>query len=214
MTVTDPVENRDGPQPQEKTGRCGAKNREGQPCQKPPLLGGVRCILHGGGSPQARRKAAENLLMQKALKLIPDPDDRPRLTDPIGKLRELAEEAEAVKDMLAVTVNALESIGYRGGLMWDEDGRLSGVGTEQTRVEWAAYEKALERQQKFLLDIAKLDLDTRWLAIEAWHQAQISGATLLVLQGMARRLGLDWDDQAVRLMLAEELRALPAVIDP
>ncbi len=27
---------------------CGAKTRNGSPCQKPPLLGKTRCRLHGG----------------------------------------------------------------------------------------------------------------------------------------------------------------------
>jgi hypothetical protein len=27
---------------------CGAKTRHGSPCQKPPLLGKIRCRLHGG----------------------------------------------------------------------------------------------------------------------------------------------------------------------
>lgn len=29
---------------------CGAKTRVGTPCQKPPLRGKTRCLLHGGMS--------------------------------------------------------------------------------------------------------------------------------------------------------------------
>ena len=29
---------------------CGAKNRQGEPCQRPPLKGKSRCKLHGGAS--------------------------------------------------------------------------------------------------------------------------------------------------------------------
>lgn len=29
---------------------CGAKNRQGEPCQRPPLKGKTRCKLHGGAS--------------------------------------------------------------------------------------------------------------------------------------------------------------------
>lgn len=44
-------------------GPCGARTRRGKgpPCQKSRLLGGVRCRLHGGASPQALRKAEETL---------------------------------------------------------------------------------------------------------------------------------------------------------
>ena len=34
------------PKPEKKV--CGAKNRQGNPCQKPPLIGAKRCKLHGG----------------------------------------------------------------------------------------------------------------------------------------------------------------------
>jgi hypothetical protein len=30
---------------------CGAKNREGKPCRKPPMKGKTRCRLHGGATP-------------------------------------------------------------------------------------------------------------------------------------------------------------------
>jgi hypothetical protein len=30
---------------------CGATNRQGKPCQKPPLKGKTRCKLHGGATP-------------------------------------------------------------------------------------------------------------------------------------------------------------------
>jgi hypothetical protein len=30
---------------------CGATNRQGKPCQKPPLTGKTRCKLHGGATP-------------------------------------------------------------------------------------------------------------------------------------------------------------------
>src|SRR4051794_1434009 len=33
---------------------CGATNRQGQPCQKPPLKGKQRCMMHGGKTPKAR----------------------------------------------------------------------------------------------------------------------------------------------------------------
>ena len=33
---------------------CGAKNRQGQPCQKRPLKGKSRCKNHGGATPTAR----------------------------------------------------------------------------------------------------------------------------------------------------------------
>lgn len=31
---------------------CGATNRQGKPCQRPPLAGKARCKLHGGATPK------------------------------------------------------------------------------------------------------------------------------------------------------------------
>lgn len=76
MKVRDPTEHR----------LCGAKTRGGKPCRRPCLLGGVRCRLHGGASPQALRKAEETLAEWRARRvaqldkgfdvLLNDPDGR------------------------------------------------------------------------------------------------------------------------------------------
>lgn len=33
---------------------CGALNRQGKPCQKPPLKGKTRCMMHGGATPKGK----------------------------------------------------------------------------------------------------------------------------------------------------------------
>ena len=44
--------------------RCGARRRDGQPCQAPAIEGGLVCRRHGGGSPQAQIKARHRVLME------------------------------------------------------------------------------------------------------------------------------------------------------
>ena len=39
---------------------CGAKNRQGNPCQVPPMLGKDRCRLHGGKTPKGKTGGAKN----------------------------------------------------------------------------------------------------------------------------------------------------------
>jgi hypothetical protein len=40
--------------------RCGAYSRTtGRPCRNPPMRYSTRCRMHGGASPQAKRKAAQ-----------------------------------------------------------------------------------------------------------------------------------------------------------
>jgi hypothetical protein len=39
---------------------CGAKNRQGLPCEKPPLKGKTRCKLHGGKTPVKQNAGSSN----------------------------------------------------------------------------------------------------------------------------------------------------------
>lgn len=223
MTAAEPIQPEDTPEPDTDRNpdhperwyvRCRATAKSTrEPCGRWAIAGGTVCPAHGGNTPQVRRRAAENLLQRKILKLVPDPDQRSPITDHIEELFSLAEEIKAVKDTLAVMVNDLAAIGYRGGLQYDEDGRLVGVGTEQTRAEFTAYERSLERLGKMLVDIAKLDLDTRRLKITEWHNGQVMGATLLVLTSVLSSLGLSIEDTQVRGLVVEQLKALPAVIE-
>ena len=41
--------------------KCGGKRTNGEPCKKWANYGGVKCRLHGGNTPQARRKAQERI---------------------------------------------------------------------------------------------------------------------------------------------------------
>lgn len=212
MTAAEPIDTDLSVEPFHGT-RCTSRKTNGDPCSRRAISGGTVCPAHGGNAPQVRRRAMENLLELDALKLVPDPEDREAITDPIGKLREVAEEISAMKDAIAVRVNKLEHLRYTGGLQYDESGELVGTGTEQLRAEVAVYERAIDRLASILISMAKLDLDKRWLEIEAWHKAQISGATLLVLTSVLSSLGLSIDDQQVRGLVVEQLKALPPVIE-
>ena len=52
-----------------KDALCGAKTSAGTPCRRSPMKGGLRCILHGGGSPLARQAAERRLLYGVSLAL-------------------------------------------------------------------------------------------------------------------------------------------------
>lgn len=43
--------------------KCGARTRQGTPCQQSPLAGSTRCRMHGGSAPQVLAKAKERLLL-------------------------------------------------------------------------------------------------------------------------------------------------------
>lgn len=46
---------------------CGAKNRQGQPCQRPPSKGKARCKLHGGATPKGQKNAQTHGIYTKTL---------------------------------------------------------------------------------------------------------------------------------------------------
>ena len=43
------------------SGSCTARNRQGEPCRRAPILGGTVCWTHGGATRQAKAKAAARL---------------------------------------------------------------------------------------------------------------------------------------------------------
>jgi hypothetical protein len=46
---------------------CGARNRQGEPCQRPPLKGKTRCKLHGGATPKGLKNAVKHGIYRKTL---------------------------------------------------------------------------------------------------------------------------------------------------
>lgn len=46
---------------------CGATNRQGEPCQRPPLKGKKRCRLHGGKSLETNKNAVKHGIYRKTL---------------------------------------------------------------------------------------------------------------------------------------------------
>lgn len=45
--------------------KCVARNRNGDPCGRKPIVGGDVCWTHGGATPQVKRKAAERVEVQR-----------------------------------------------------------------------------------------------------------------------------------------------------
>lgn len=61
--------------------RCTAHRADGQPCQAPAIPGGLVCRVHGGSAPQVRRKAALNLLRERAVLALMQLQEQERGTE-------------------------------------------------------------------------------------------------------------------------------------
>lgn len=131
--------------------RCGATCRDGTPCGRWPAKGQTRCKLHGGGSPQAKRKAAER---QVETKLQAQLDTRGAATidDPIQWLQTIAGE---VDQWLALC---------RGQL-------AKSVDIEQSDALIRLYERALHRALEAAATMAKIGIDTKFIE---QHQARLN----------------------------------------
>lgn len=132
---------------------CSAKRKDGQPCGGTPLRGADKCRMHLG-----KRTAVVKLEQAAAVQLA-----RLNLTpvdDPLSALAGVTAEVLAWKDQIATKVNALTTLRY------------STEGGEQLRAEVALWERALDRCERFLTAMAKLNIDERLAAIaEAQAQA-------------------------------------------
>ena len=145
--------------------RCGATNRKGEPCAHRALAGQARCHYHGAASPQAQAAGQRRLAEARALATVEREGVRP-LGSPIEALRELASEALTLKEFFRARVASLQELRYQGG------------GFEQTRAELLLYERGLDRAQKFLSDLVRLNLDERRAKLEEAEVAMVGDAII------------------------------------
>lgn len=169
--------------------QCGARTRLGRPCRLPALVGATRCRMHGGSSPQARSAARLRLVEREARQVLDREGIIAPLVDPVSALQELAGEALQLKRYFADRLEQLEQLRYQGRA------------GEQLRAEVALFERALDRAQKFALDLARLGLEDRLLRV-----TEAQGRMLAqVIEAALQRCGLE-DRQDLLHEIAAELR--------
>ncbi len=176
--------------------QCGAKTRSGGSCRQPAMQGSPRCRMHGGASPQARSAARVRLAERRALAVL-EREGIPPMTDPLAALQQLAGEALRLKEYFADRLAALEQLRY--------EGRAG----EQLRAEVALFERALDRAQKFALDLAKLNLEDRLVRLSEAQGRMLAQCVEAALQacGLEDRLDL-------RAEIAQQLRLATPTGEP
>ncbi|MCP2336136.1 hypothetical protein [Actinomadura rupiterrae] len=122
------------------------------------MNGSDKCRMHLG-----RKTAGVKLAYQaeQALARL----DAPPVENALEELKALGGEAKAWKDAMAERVNELTSIRY------------STDGGEQLRAEIALFERAMDRCEKILTSIARLNIDERLAAIE---EAKVAALIALI----------------------------------
>lgn len=161
---------------------CAGHKKDGSPCGQWARRGGTVCNSHGGRARQVQAKAKERLLAAKAAEELARLDVDP-IGDPLTLLADLLGQAVAFKDVLAVRVNELQD-----RLRFVDD-----KGTEQLRSEVALWERALDRCERFAVNIARLNIDDRLAQISERQLDMVAGAlqTVLAELGLSEELQLE-----------------------
>jgi hypothetical protein len=114
--------------------------------------------------------------------------DLPPVDDPLSELARITGQVIGWKDQIAAKVNELTSLRY------------STEGGEQLRAEVALWERALDRCERFLTAMARLDIDERLTRI-AEGQAEL---ILSVFAAALERAGVTGDQADLVLTAADE----------
>ena len=146
---------------------CTGRRKDGQPCGGSALRGADKCRMHLG-----KRTAVVKLEQQARAELARL--NLPPVEDPLSALSAVTAEVLAWKDQMAGLVNDLTSVRY-------EAESEHGSGGEQLRAEVALWERALDRCERFLASMARLDIDNRLAKITEARAAVIITVFLTAL---------------------------------
>ena len=175
--------------------KCEAKSkRSGERCRVDAVRGETRCYHHLGKSFAIVK--AERDAKAVARRLMPNPEDIRPLEDPLGALNDLAAEALAWKTAVSELVADLKA-----------DIRYRSKSGEQLRAEVALFERALDRAAKILVDIGRLDIDSRLASISQEQALRLE----LVLITVLAKFGVSGRDPEVRQAVAAAIAAQPEV---
>lgn len=150
-----------------RSNQCIAHKRDKSPCNNMAIRGSKVCRMHGGSTMANRKASAERVAVAKAenkiahfLATVPhEPVD-----NPLEALRDLAGEIVAVKDWLRTQVEYLST--------------ESAVQGEQVSAVMQLYSAFIDKSEKTLVNIARLNIDERLAHIQA-VQAQIMVTVLI-----------------------------------
>lgn len=135
--------------------------RTGNRCGQVPPPGWDVCKWHGGGAPQVAHAAAVRQVEDEGKRLLRVIGVEP-VDDVLGALSQLAGEVVAWKNQIGRQVELLEELRYQA----------DGPGGEQLRAEVAAFQAAMRECRMTLVDIAKLNIESR-LARISEQQAEV-----------------------------------------
>ena len=171
--------------------RCSAKSkRTGVQCGRYVIDGFTVCKWHGGASQKAKAGAARRVVEAQAVQILEKQGVTP-LKHPVEELLELGAEARSMQRVLKDRVGDPEFADLAGPT-------------------FAAYERALERISKFLIDLSKLGLEQRKVQLDESKQIQAAQKIQAALTEWATTLKHELPEH--HEAIDQALTALPAVL--
>lgn len=136
--------------------QCTARSKQaGRRCRRPATPGTNVCTIHGSKTPRVQAAIARREIEAEAVELVHRYDLEP-LTDPWNALAELGAEILAVHHTLSTRIDTATDT-------------MAGPTV-------AAWERALDRAAKFLLDFSKLELDDKRFMVSKIQTNQLAAA--------------------------------------
>jgi hypothetical protein len=148
--------------------------------------------MHGGRAPQVAAAARRRVVEAQAERQLRAEGYEPSV-NPVRELLSLGAEVTALKDVLRARVAELTDAD------WVTRSRL---GLEDVAAIVRAYERALDRCDRTLVNILRLDLETRQLHI-AEREAQL---IYQAIEATLERIGASVHAESFREAFAEQLR--------
>lgn len=168
---------------------CGARNRAGQPCQRPAGWGTEsvvgRCKLHGGRTPNGQKNAATLSARAQLQRLTTEPLTPEQYIDPIGALLAAVTEASMVVAYLREQVMELED--WRGDVLSLAKDGFPVPTSEEARAIVKLYGEWHDRQVKAAKACAAAKIDERVVRLHEAQGARLDAAFRLFLARMAEQ---------------------------
>jgi hypothetical protein len=192
--------------PNANTPRCGHKKRykgengEDLFCGRPAGWGTDHngfgfCSTHHGNEAKNKRSAAKLQVIKEAKKQLKELGEPDPINDPLTELAKVTGEVVAWKDIMGARVAAIAA----------ENWRYEHRNGEMLRAEVLLWERALDRCERFLGAMARLNIDERLARIDE-QQAEI---IIKAIQATLRDMGLTLEEQEnARKEMSRHLRRI------
>ena len=153
--------------------KCGTVVTQ-RACIKWPRKGAAVCQKHGGEAKQivaaAERRVVEQRLNAEIQTMLGGPIEP--ISDPYTKMAEVAGKISRTLDFLQEKVEALDDLRSYGG----QQG-------EQIDVVFAAFERALDRTERTLVNMSRLDLDAKIAKLHSRNNDDAAKTIIAALVG-------------------------------